>query len=355
MSDPLEFEAKVGRLGDRGKTGAQIIELESAPGADDGNDGDWALVKGPGNDTTFYGPKADGAWPASGRSIRGAQGPAGPQGPQGDQGATGPQGSLGPQGPSGYRGWNPVMLPVLKEVDSEEVIVFQLIDWIGGLGDQPTAFIGQFVNAAGDGFTADPTAARQVDMFSGAAALISFSNSTAQLPSAPNTVQAAIEAMLSNGRLRVALAAPGQVVQEVVATRDVDDTTTDDGFVDTGLSAVITPKFSDSAIEAMCFAGNVQVARVAGSTTIRRGRMRLRNSTADVNGEPSHFGRDLASASEGGVSSLTPVVTHFRNAPGSASAQTIVLQFASSEETNVQVRTRGDQSSLKLIVREIRQ
>lgn len=71
----IEFEATVGRLGARGLTGAQMIQVTAAPTAQQGNDGDWAIWKN-GSDTLLYGPKASGVWPAA-QSIRGPVGATG--------------------------------------------------------------------------------------------------------------------------------------------------------------------------------------------------------------------------------------------------------------------------------------
>lgn len=129
----MNFKVLIPQLGARGLPGAQIINGTEAPGAEEGNDGDFFLRYGPEGDTQLYGPKNDGAWGA-GRSIRGGQGLA------------------------GLRGWNPVLLPLPVNVEvSEGVfeprILVKLAAWIGGQGTAPTSFVDQYVNAAGDGFT----------------------------------------------------------------------------------------------------------------------------------------------------------------------------------------------------------
>jgi Collagen triple helix repeat (20 copies) len=108
-----------GPQGPKGDTGAQGLPgLQGAPGpvGTDGNTvlrGTGAPDNTVGHDGDFYidtaadmlyGPKASGAWPATGTSLVGPKGdtgdpgpagPAGPQGPKGDTGATGPAGPAG--------------------------------------------------------------------------------------------------------------------------------------------------------------------------------------------------------------------------------------------------------------------
>jgi len=84
-------------------TGAQgaaatILSGTGAPASGVGNDGDFYLDTAT---STLYGPKADGAWPASGTELVGA---TGPQGPKGTTGTTGPQGPQGTQGTKGTTG-----------------------------------------------------------------------------------------------------------------------------------------------------------------------------------------------------------------------------------------------------------
>jgi hypothetical protein len=107
-------EGAVGLQGPKGATGADgstVLHGTGAPADALGKDGDFYL------DTTaevMYGPKAAGAWPASGASLvgpKGAKGDTGATGPQGATGATGSQGATGatgPQGPSGYTGYQVV-------------------------------------------------------------------------------------------------------------------------------------------------------------------------------------------------------------------------------------------------------
>lgn len=129
----MSYKVLIPQLGPRGIAGAQMLQGTAAPEAEQGNNGDFFIRYGPEGDTQIYGPKSDGAW-GSGRSIRGGQGPA------------------------GLRGWNPVLLPEPINVEvSEGVfeprILVRLAAWIGGQGTAPTSHVGQYVNAAGDGFT----------------------------------------------------------------------------------------------------------------------------------------------------------------------------------------------------------
>lgn len=129
----MSFKVLVPQLGSRGLTGAQIIHGTEAPQPEQGNNDDFFIRYGPEGDTQIYGPKNDGAW-GSGRSIRGGQ------------------------GLPGLRGWNPVLLTVPASVEVAEGvfearILVQLAAWIGGQGAAPTTYVGQYVNAAGNGYT----------------------------------------------------------------------------------------------------------------------------------------------------------------------------------------------------------
>jgi hypothetical protein len=97
-----------GNTGAAGADGTTVLHGTGAPADTVGKNGDFYL------DTaaeTMYGPKTDGAWPASGASLigpQGAKGNTGAQGPQGlkgDTGAQGPTGDTGPQGPAGFTGY----------------------------------------------------------------------------------------------------------------------------------------------------------------------------------------------------------------------------------------------------------
>lgn len=180
------------QMGPRGLPGAQLIELVNAPTAEDGNDGDFVLRDGPGDDTTLYGPKANGAWPA-GRSIRGNVGGQGPIGLQGPTGDPGPPGPAGQQGVSGFKGWSPIFAAVDNGANGT---VWQLADWINGQGVKP-GNIGYYIGAAGlvaavgDAHVL-PTAT---------AGSTSFNNGTAGFLGNPTNVQAALDAAAAQGRV----------------------------------------------------------------------------------------------------------------------------------------------------------
>jgi Collagen triple helix repeat (20 copies) len=82
-----------GPPGPAGANGNTVLNGTGAPAATVGSNGDFYI------DTAvdvLYGPKAGGAWPATGTSLvgsPGATGPAGPAGPAGAQGPAGPAGS----------------------------------------------------------------------------------------------------------------------------------------------------------------------------------------------------------------------------------------------------------------------
>ena len=84
--------------------GITMLGGVSPPSYDIGKDGEYYLD---GSTGILYGPKAGGAWPASGLSLVGPAGPAGlpgAQGPTGPTGVQGPVGATGPQGPAGLAG-----------------------------------------------------------------------------------------------------------------------------------------------------------------------------------------------------------------------------------------------------------
>jgi|HubBroStandDraft_2_1064218.scaffolds.fasta_scaffold39645_1 hypothetical protein len=93
-----------GLPGFNGANGRTVLNGSGAPADFLGADGDFYL------DTTsyvLYGPKVDGSWPVTGRSLigpAGATGTEGPQGPQGDIGPVGPPGTAGINGTSVLNG-----------------------------------------------------------------------------------------------------------------------------------------------------------------------------------------------------------------------------------------------------------
>lgn len=85
-----------GAVGPAGACTAQtILNGSGPPAASAGNDGDFYIDTA---SSTLYGPKAAGAWPATGTSL---VGPAGSTGATGPPGPSGPQGPVGPEGPAG--------------------------------------------------------------------------------------------------------------------------------------------------------------------------------------------------------------------------------------------------------------
>jgi hypothetical protein len=84
----------VGPQGPAGTNGNTILNGTSNPTAGTGVNGDYYMNTAT---NTFFGPKANGTWPAGFSMV-------GPQGAQGVQGATGPQGPIGLTGPAGPTG-----------------------------------------------------------------------------------------------------------------------------------------------------------------------------------------------------------------------------------------------------------
>ncbi len=84
-----------GPTGATGPAGTSIRSDCVPPAPDVGNDGDFYIDTA---SSTLYGPKAAGAWPATGTSL---VGPAGSTGATGPPGPAGPQGPVGPEGPAG--------------------------------------------------------------------------------------------------------------------------------------------------------------------------------------------------------------------------------------------------------------
>lgn len=70
----------VGPAGAKGADGVTIRSGDAAPAASVGNDGDFYFDK---TAKVLYGPKADGAWPATGTTLTGPAGPAGKDGKNG--------------------------------------------------------------------------------------------------------------------------------------------------------------------------------------------------------------------------------------------------------------------------------
>jgi hypothetical protein len=92
-----------GPQGPAGTNGNTILSGTSNPTAGIGVNGDYYMNTAT---NTFFGPKANGTWPAGFSMVgpQGAQGVQGTTGPQGPIGATGPAGATGPQGPIGLTG-----------------------------------------------------------------------------------------------------------------------------------------------------------------------------------------------------------------------------------------------------------
>lgn len=83
---PTGATGATGDQGPKGDPGTSVLNGCVPPTDDLGNDGDFYLDTAT---SVLYGPKASGAWPATGTSL---VGPAGPTGPQGATGPTGPAG-----------------------------------------------------------------------------------------------------------------------------------------------------------------------------------------------------------------------------------------------------------------------
>jgi hypothetical protein len=99
---PAGPQGTTGPQGPAGTNGNTILSGTSDPTAGIGGNGDFYLNTAT---NTFFGPKANGSWPA-GFSMVGPQGATGLQGPVGLAGAAGPQGSIGVTGPAGTNGLN---------------------------------------------------------------------------------------------------------------------------------------------------------------------------------------------------------------------------------------------------------
>jgi hypothetical protein len=87
----------VGPAGAAGKDGTKVLTGDTAPTATTGVDGDFYFQK---SNSTLYGPKTAGAWPA-GTSLKGEKGD---KGDQGDQGAAGTQFLTGSTAPAAGTG-----------------------------------------------------------------------------------------------------------------------------------------------------------------------------------------------------------------------------------------------------------
>ena len=95
-------QGQKGTPGPKGTPGTSILHGTTAPTSTQGSTGDFYLDT---SSEVLYGPKATGAWPATGTSLVGPKGTTGPQGPKGTTGPQGPKGTTGPQGPPGAVGY----------------------------------------------------------------------------------------------------------------------------------------------------------------------------------------------------------------------------------------------------------
>jgi hypothetical protein len=170
----------------------------------------------------------------------------------------------------------------------------------------------------------------------------------------PDRMPAALSLIESRDRSLAAFFRPGQIVQEVVATCDKDDATVNTKFEDTGLLAGITPLFDNSVILAEAFIPAADARRVAGKPVRRNGVFRIYNSTDDVSGPESWFGRLLEKASDATAQSQFPIVTKMRYLVDSTAARTFVLQFRSGQRDAVEVNTFAGSCQALMALREIR-
>jgi hypothetical protein len=105
LTGPAGPQGATGTNGTNGTDGKTVLNGASNPTALDGNHGDFYINT---VTNTIFGPKAAGAWPATGVSLvgpQGATGATGATGPQGPTGQTGATGATGPQGPAGIGGF----------------------------------------------------------------------------------------------------------------------------------------------------------------------------------------------------------------------------------------------------------
>ena len=85
-------QGQKGTPGPKGTPGTSILHGTTAPTSTQGSTGDFYLDT---SSEVLYGPKATGAWPATGTSLVGPKGTTGPQGPKGTTGPQGPPGAVG--------------------------------------------------------------------------------------------------------------------------------------------------------------------------------------------------------------------------------------------------------------------
>jgi hypothetical protein len=144
---------------------------------------------------------------------------------------------------------------------------------------------------------------------------------------------------------------PGMVMQEVETIHNSNVTTTSTALTTTGISATITPLYSNSIIEAICYLPGTSVYLTGSSVIHRTAFYQIRNVTNSANGYTTVFGRVLAAASSAPAGSYgcPPVV--YRYTVNSTAARTFTLFFAvESAQT-----TLGTGIGINLILREIKQ
>ncbi len=111
----------------------------------------------------------------------------------------------------------------------------------------------------------------------------------------------------------------GSVLQVVNATYGTYTTTTSSSFVDTGLSASITPSSASNKI--LCFVNLSGVGKAVGNGAANF--QLVRNSTSILNFE--RFAGYNATTSESGIGS---VATNYLDSPSTTSSTTYKVQFS---------------------------
>jgi hypothetical protein len=137
-------------------------------------------------------------------------------------------------------------------------------------------------------------------------------------------------------------ASAGQVLQVVSATYSTSFNTTSTSFTATGLSASITPKFSNSKILII-----VHSAFYSSGTAISAVYTVFRGTTAGTNLGDATWGFTTSYSSAGGVT--TTASPNYLDSPGTTSATTYTVAIRSETGPAVYAQPNGNKSVMTLL------
>ena len=136
----------------------------------------------------------------------------------------------------------------------------------------------------------------------------------------------------------------GKVLQVVYASTSTNVTTTSASFVDTGLSASITPSATTSKVIILV----TQQFLVNRTGTTALGRLQIvRNSTSIIQGQAEQFGIYKSVSSDLGIRGI--VAMNYQDSPSTTSATTYKTQFYSDGAATLITQYASNPSTIILM------